>query len=378
MDSIVSKQARSATDLLQPAPVVDDVSGNNRSGPRLVYTTTQTIDQAPGTGNNGRSCPRLVSSATPSIRLGPGVYNLLRNRGTDPMLVSSATQSIQPAPGMDNVSGNIGSGPMLVYSAAQSFQTAPGIYRVSGNVGSGPRLVSSAKPLNQLAPGMYDVSENNGSNPTPVSSSTQSFDPAPGLCESNPSGLEIVSSDTQLFQSARVNLKRPHQVEDQTSASRAKAPCIHFKESGISFPPVAGSVGSAHIKHKERMSLVEDICDSSKNVPETHTATGSNGQKGVYSFQTEKSGAEKVSKQGKSKHKLSDVGKNILMDKARNVILHKLNEWKAAARDNNKHNPADDSENVATEGPREVGLKTMDIPDSEFHDCGNHRTRFVL
>lgn len=48
-------------------------------------------------------------------------------------------------------------------------------------------------------------------------------------------------------------------------------------------PPVAGSLGSALIEQKERMSLVKDTHDSSKNVSDNHIYTGVK-LRGVYLF----------------------------------------------------------------------------------------------
>ncbi|KAL8089273.1 hypothetical protein AgCh_038899 [Apium graveolens] len=78
-------------------------------------------------------------------------------------------------------------------------------------------------------------------------------------------------------------------------------------------------------------------------------------------------------RKGNSNQKLPVLDKNILIDMARKVIIDKLNECKAASRDNKKHKPANDRENVASEGPKAEGSKTMEVPDLEFHDFDNDR-----
>ena len=90
--------------------------------------------------------------------------------------------------------------------------------------------------------------------------------------------------------------------------------------------------------------------------------------------ETEKVGGS-GSKKGNSKKKLADVDRNILMEMARNVIMKKLNELNASARDNHTHKPADNMDDAAIEGLKEEELKKMEVPDSDFHDFDSDRTK---
>ncbi|KAL1827299.1 hypothetical protein DCAR_0206462 [Daucus carota subsp. sativus] len=438
-DAFVVKQASSSTQLLQPAPVLHDSSGNKQSSPRpvdsaqavqmapdlynvsendgrhltsipTVTNSTQPIPHVYNLSGNKEPGPRSVSTDTPLIQPALGMHsisgnnrsgltvipsdphlilpqqgqsNIPGNGGSAPNLVPSATQSIHQRPGMYNVSGNVGIGPRLVFSAEESIQPGSGMDNAAGNSRSGPGSISSAQPSILAAPRLYNVWKKIKSNLSSASPSSRSFDPPPGLSSgsgNNPSGLTEVSN-AQLFHSAHVNLKRRYEGEDLTSSTSVKVPRTQFKESGICLPPVAGPI-STHIKHEKGLSLVEDTGDSSKNVSANNMPAESNGQKGVENEkvipgvqrETEKVGGS-GSKKGNSKKKLADVERNILMEMARNVIINKLKECNASASDNNEHKTADVIEEAATEGPNDDVLKTMEVPDSDFHDFDNDRTK---
>ncbi|KAL1827298.1 uncharacterized protein LOC108207403 [Daucus carota subsp. sativus] len=364
------------TNLTQPIPDVYNVSGNKEPGPRSVSTDTLLIQPALGmhsiSGNN-RSGLTMIPSDTHLILPQQGQSNI--PGGSRSNLVPCATQSIHQRPGMYNVSGNVGIGPRLVFSAEESFQPGSGMDNVAGNSRS-PGSITSAEPSILPAPRLYNVWKKIKSNLSSASPSSRSFDPPPGLFSG--------SGNSQLFHSPHLNLKRPYEGEDLTSSTSVKVPRTDFKESGICLPPVAGPI-STHIKEEKRLSLVEDTRDSSKNVSANNMPTGSNVQHGVQIVsqeevipgvrrETEKVGGSGT-KKGNSKKKLTDADRNILMEMARNAIINKLKEPNASARDNYEHKPADIIDDAAIEGVKEEELKKMEVPDSDFHDFDNDRTK---
>ena len=235
----------------------------------------------------------------------------------------SATEAIQPVPGLNNIRGNNGEDLTSISAATNSIQPTPDVDNVLKNKECVPRSVSTVTPLVQQASGIQTVSGNNGRCLIQLAPSVNK------VLGKKETGTMIVSSAKQ---------------------STQPVPGMYS---------VSGNIG---IGPRLNISAVKPFQPD----PDMSNVSG-------YS----RSGSSKVSsarpsiQPAPSKYDM----KKLLTEKARNVILNKLHELNAAARDKNEHNPADAIDDAATEGPNDDVLKTMEVPDSDFHDFDNDRTK---